>query len=340
MADPDSIILKIDQAHHLVTAALESNRTSSENAASVAQALVSAEIDGQIGHGLSRVLAYASQSRSGKVDGFATPRIIADKPAAVRIDAASGFAFPAMDLAVSTLSERVANTGIAVSSVFRSHHFGVAGYHAERLANEGIIALALSNSPRAIAPWGGKSALFGTNPVAFAAPRKDGSPLVIDLSLSKVARGKIMVAARNGDSIPEGWALDANGHPTTNADAALAGTMLPMGDAKGAALVLMVELLAAAMTGANFGFEASSFFTAEGDPPGIGQVLIGFDARMLSGDSYLERIEHLIEAIVAQPGTRLPGSRRLNARLRVEADGLAVSRSLVDELTQLANHSV
>ena len=168
-------------------------------------------------------------------------------------------------------------SGIAMAALYHSHHFGQAGYHVERLAQQGLVALVLGNSPKAIAPWGGRDGVFGTNPIAFAAPRQNAEPLLIDLSLSKVARGKVMVAAKNGTAIPEGWALDKDGQPTTDAKAALEGTMIPLGDAKGAALVLMVEILAAAVTGANFGFEASSFFTADGPAPGVGQTLIAID---------------------------------------------------------------
>src|SRR5690606_19350669 len=117
-------------------------------------------------------------------------------------------------------------------------------YHVERLAERGLAGFAFGNSPAAIAPWGGKTGVFGTNPIAFAAPRKDGPPLVVDLSLSRVARGKIMVASQTGEPIPEGWALDADGRPTTDPKAALAGTMVPIGEAKGAALALVVEILA------------------------------------------------------------------------------------------------
>ena len=141
-------------------------------------------------------------------------------------------------------------------------------------AEHGLIGLIFGNSPKAIAPWGGNRGVFGTNPIAFATPRKTEPPLVIDLSLSKVARGKVMTASESGDAIPEGWALDVEGRPTTDPKAALEGTMLPMGDAKGAALVLMVEILSAALTNANFGFEASSFFSPEGPPPGVGQLLL------------------------------------------------------------------
>ncbi|MCB1788372.1 MAG: Ldh family oxidoreductase, partial [Gammaproteobacteria bacterium] len=155
-------------------------------------------------------------------------------------------------------------------------------------------------------------------------------------SLSKVARGKVMVAARQGEPIPEGWALDRDGKPTTDAEAALQGTMLPMGDAKGAALVMMVEILAAALSGARFGFEASSFFTAEGQPPGVGQFLIAIDPAAFAGGAFVERIETLIAAILAQPGTRLPGTRRLALRAAAARDGLAVPQALHEELQSLS----
>ena len=223
--------------------------------------------------------------------------------------------------------------------MFNSHHFGVAGYHVEKLANTGIVALLFSNSPEAIAPWGGRKAVFGTNPIAFAAPRRESPPLVVDLSLSKVARGKIMVAAKRSEPIPEGWGLDADGNPTTDAKAAMTGTMLPMGDAKGAALVLMVEILAAALTGGKFGFQASSFFTADGDPPSIGHLLIGFDPRALSGGTFPDRLEDLVAAIAAQPGTRLPGARKAEKREAARADGITLSSATHEELVALAGQT-
>ena len=148
----------------------------------------------------------------------------------------------------------------------------------ERLAQAGMVALFFANAPAAMAPWGGKRALFGTDPIAFACPLPDHAPIVVDMSLSKVARGHILAAIQKGEPIPEGWALDADGKPTTDAKAALAGTMVPLGDAKGTALALMVELLAAGLTGANFAHEASSFLDAEGPPPGTGQLIIAIDA--------------------------------------------------------------
>jgi len=326
------MLLTLPRLHELCVRALIASKTSPENARCVADALVAAEADGQKGHGASRVPSYAAQAACGKVDGFATPVVERTASASIRIDAANGFAFPAMRAAVNTLAGMTSDTGIASAAVTRSHHFGAAGYHVEQLAQRGMIGLVFGNSPKAIAPWGGREAL----PIAFAAPRPSHPPLVIDLSLSKVARGKIMVASQQGQPIPEGWALDAQGQPTTDAKAALAGTMLPLGDAKGYALVLMVEILAAALTGAHFGYEASSFFDTQGGPPGVGQFLIAIHPDRVSGGVFAQRLEQLIQAIESQDGARLPGMRRLTARARAQKDGVDLPEDLVKQIEALA----
>ena len=199
------------------------------------------------------------------------------RPGSLMIDVANGFVFPAVDLAVERLPGMAGATGIAAAGFVRSHHFGVVGRHVERLAEAGLLALAFGNTPKAIAPWGGRQPVFGTNPLAFAAPQRSGPPIVVDLALSQVARGKILTAAQKGEPIPAGWAVDEHGNPTTDAKIALKGALQPIGGAKGAALALMVEVLAVALTGAAFSSEASSFFDAEGPPPGVGQLLIAID---------------------------------------------------------------
>lgn len=327
--------LTLEQAHQLAVQALTSHRTDPDNASLVADALVAAEADGQKGHGLSRLPSYCAQAASGKVDGFARPQAEAVAAAALRVDARHGFAYPALALAVEELSRLAPETGVAVAAVHNSHHCGMAGYHVEALARRGLVGLLLANTPKAIAPWGGKEGVFGTNPIAFAAPREDKPPVVIDLSLSKVARGKIMFASQEGRAIPEGWALDAQGRPTTDPQAALKGTMLPMGDAKGAALVLMVEIMAAALTGASFAFEASSFFTAEGQPPAVGQLLLALAPGPLSGGAFAQRLEALLAAILAQPGTRLPGDRRLELREKARKEGITLSEQQYEQLQGL-----
>lgn len=201
----------LEQLHHQAVKALTLHNTSKANANMVATALVAAEADGLGGHGLSRLPSYCAQSASGKVDGHAVPVASQVAGAAVKIDARHGFAYPAMEQAINKLCTLTPETGIAVAAVTNSHHCGAAGYHVEKLAQKGLVGLLFANTPKAIAPWGGQKGIFGTNPIAFAVPRKNKEPLVIDLSLSKVARGKIMVANRDKQPIPEGWALDSAG---------------------------------------------------------------------------------------------------------------------------------
>ena len=302
-------MLTLGHAEHLVTKALTRSRTGADNAACVARALVAAEADGLKGHGLSRVPSYAAQTKVGKIDGFATPQVERRRPGAAVIDAAHGFAFPAIDAAVALLPAMARDAGIACAAIVRSHHCGAAGHPVERLAVQGLVAMMFANTPAAIAPWGGAKAVFGTNPIAFACPLHGRDPIVVDLALSKVARGNILAAKQKGEKIPRGWALDAQGQPTTDPDAALAGTMLPLGDAKGTPLALMVELLAAGLTGANFAAEASSFLNDKGPPPGTGQLIIAFDPAAFGGSA--AHVATLIAAIETQPGTRLPGSRQI-----------------------------
>jgi len=322
--------LTLDQAQTLVVDTLTRCRTDADNAESVARALVGAEAEGQKGHGLSRLPSYAAQAQVGKVDGMAKPALEWRRPAAAVVDAKHGFAYPAIDLAIAALPQAARTSGIAAAAITRSHHCGVVGHPVERLAGEGLVALMFANTPAAIAPWGGAKAVFGTNPIAFACPLPGKPPVVVDLSLSKVARGNILAAKQKGEAIPEGWALDAAGKPTTDAAAALAGTMLPLGDAKGTALALIVELLSAGLTNAHFAADASSFLDAKGPPPGTGQLLIAFDPGAFGGT--LDHFGALAAAIEAQPGARLPGARRLEAREKAAREGVTVSDGLLGDI--------
>lgn len=328
-------VMTTEAAHELVLQTLLRCNTAPANAASVARALIAAEQVGQAGHGLRRVPSYAAQALTGKVDGHAAPCGHSARPGVFAVDAAHGFAYPALDLAVDWLVKAAPQQGIAAAGIARSHHCGVAGVTVERLAEAGLVALLFANTPAAMAPWGGRKALFGTDPIAFAAPRSSGrAPVVVDVSLSKVARGKIMAAEQKGSAIPEGWALDAEGKPTTDPVAALAGTMIPMGDAKGTALALMVELLAAGLMGANFGHEASSFFDAKGEPPGVGQLILALDPDAFS-DRARSRIDDLAGAIEDEPGARLPGARRGTLKQAVADKGLDVDDALLAQIDAL-----
>lgn len=324
----------------LAEAALSRAGASTVQAAVTADALVRADAAGLASHGVSRVPMYVSHLRRDRVDGQAVPTVRARKGAAVLVDAACGFAFPACALAVDEAMQRARELGVGVAAVGNSHHFGAAALHLDPVAQAGMIGLALGNSPAAMPAWGGRRPLFGTNPIAAVFPRRAAAPVVIDLSLSEVARGKIMVAAKAGKPIPQGWALDEHGRPTTDAAAALRGSMLPAGGVKGAMLALMVELLVVSLAGAHFGAEADSFFEEEGGRPRIGQVFLVLDPAAFSGTQvYHDRVEALLSAMLADSGTRLPGARREASQSQAGTLGIDVPDALLAELRALAGEA-
>ncbi len=325
--------LPVAELQARVSAALQSAGASTAMADSTARALVLAEVQGLGSHGLSRVAQYASHLRNGRVDGAAVAQLLHRRGGALLVDAAEGLAFPACDLALREAVAAAPAQGVVMAGVVRSHHCGVVVDHLRAAAEAGLVALGFANSPAAMPAAGGRHAIFGTNPVAAVFPRRGAAPLMIDLSLSEVARGKLMVAAKEGRAIPAGWALDAEGRPTTDARAGLGGSMLPIGAAsspKGAMLALVVELLVSAVIGARFGFEASSFFVGEGNRPGIGQAFIVIDPGALAGrDRFLDRIEVLVAEMLSDEGVRLPGARREALRLQAEAEGIEVADALL-----------
>lgn len=329
--------LTLQEAEALARAALAAAGASAEMAAATARALVAAEAAGQAGHGLSRVPQYAAFLGNGRADGAAMPCIVNERGGAVLVDARHGLAYPALALAEREAAWRARAHGVAFAGVTNSHHSGAMGLPVARLAAQGLVALAFTNSPAAMPVPGGRRPLMGTNPVAAAFPRRGAAPLVVDMALSEVARGKIMVAAREGRPIPEGWALDAEGRPTTDAQAALSGAMLAMGGTKGALLAMVVELLCCALTGAAFGFEADSFFEDEGNRPRLGQAILAVDPGALGGaDAFAARLEAFVAAMAAEDGVRLPGSRRDSLAIRAADQGLDIPEALHARLVAIA----
>lgn len=331
-AASDTVVLTLAEVGRISDAALRASNTSAANARSVTDSIVAAEAEGIHSHGLLRLPTYCEHALCGKVDGNAQPSVESQRTGVLLADARDGFAHPAIDLGLAQLVPAARETGIAALAVTNSYNCGVVGYHVERLASQGLVALAFVNSPAAIAPWGGKRAFFGTNPLACAVPREGGPPLVIDQSSSVVARGEVMLHAQQGKPIPEGWALDGDGNPTTDPKAALAGSMLPAGGYKGAGIALIVEVFAAALTGANFSFQASSFADNKGGPPRTGQCFIAVDPSAFAGGTFAARIEALVDALCSQPGVRLPGAKRLAAKRRTAQDGISIRRSLHEDI--------
>ena len=334
MSATNSVWVPVGALRELCARALVRSRTSPDNARAVAEMLVAAEADGQAGHGVRRLAAYAAQARAGKVDGFAVPHTRKVCPAVLATDACSGFAAPALAAAVAAAAALAREQGIAAAGIFRSHHSGRLGRWTEMLAARGVVGIAFSNSPPAMAAWGGRRPLLGTNPISFAAPRAGKDALVADLSLSRMARGKMMAAAQQGLPIPAGMALDAAGDPTTDAESALAGSLLPMGEAKGYALALLVEILCAPLAGGNCSFASSSFFNAEGAPPHIGQFLVAVAPHR---PDFGERLAALLREVENEPGVRLPGAGLPARRARAAERGVEISLPLRDEITALAD---
>lgn len=329
--------LSLTDAETLASQALEASGVQASAAQTTAKSLVRADADGMASHGLSRVPQYAGHVRVGRVNAKALPCVVASRPAAAVVDAQEGFAFPAMQLAVSEAAVRAKAQGVSFIAVANSHHFGVAGHFAEDLARQGLIGLVMGNSPAAMPMWGGRRAVFGTNPIAAAFPRANkADPVLIDLSLSAVARGKLMVASQKGESIPQGWALNSKGEPTTDPKEGLSGMMVPAGGAKGAMLAFMVEALCVAVSNSAYGFEADSFFELQGNRPRIAQAVLAIDIGLQSQDGYFQRMEDLIAFISQDPEVRLPGERRFGLRRQAEQNGISISDDLHKQLKELA----
>jgi len=333
--------ISLEQLEKLANAALRQAGASALQADATATALVRADAQGLPSHGVSRVPMYVGHMREDRVDGRATPVIRVKRAAAVLVDAACGFAFPACDLAIAEAIRCAKESGVGVGVVTNSHHFGAAALPLGAVARAGMVGVAMGNSPAAMPAWGGRKPLFGTNPIAAVFPRRDAAPMVIDLSLSEVARGKIMVAAKQGKPIPVGWALDEAGNATTDAQAALRGSMLPAGGVKGAMLALMVETLVTSLTGAQFGAEADSFFESAGNRPRLGQLFLVMNPAAFAGaDTYSERLEALLRTMLADEGTRLPGERRYATLEEAKSNGIEVPDALLSELRTLSGEVV
>ena len=324
--------MTLDEVEAFALGALSAAGACEAQALPVARSIRAAERDGMRSHGLLYLPIYAEHLTCGKVDGQAEPRLSRPRTGAVLVDAAHGFAHPAIDMGLLPLIEAAREVGIAALTLRRSYNCGLLGHHAERIAQAGLIGLCFTHAPASISPVGGKVPVIGTNPFALAVPDGRGAArFVIDQSASVVAKSEVLLRARKGEKIPEGWALDAQGQPTTDPGAALKGSMLPAGGVKGFGVGLMVEVMASALSGAMPSREASPFSGPAGGPPATGQCFIAIDPDAFA-DGFVERIAGLAAAITAQDGARLPGARRIAARERTETEGVDVDETLMNRL--------
>lgn len=320
----------LDEVEALACQVLLAAGASAAAASSVARSIRLAERDGIRSHGLLYLPIYAEHLRCGKVLGLAEPVISHPKPGSIRVDAGNGFAHTAINAGWEAFTNAARVCGIAALTLHRSYNCGVLGHHAERLAEAGLIGLCFTHAPASIAPIGGKVPVIGTNPFAIAVPDgAGGALLVIDQSASIIAKSEILLRARKGEPIEPNWALDVDGRPTTVAEEALRGSMLPNGGQKGFGLGLMVEILAAALSGANLSQDASPFSGTAGGPPATGQCFLALDPLGFSGAVFDKNMLRLVGSITDQPGARLPGARRKANRMRIEAEGVLVDAALL-----------
>lgn len=329
-------VLSLSEVEELSWQMLRSSGASRLQAGSTARSIRDAEAEGIRTIGLSYLPTYCDHVACGKVDGAAIPTVARPRAGAVVVDAAHGFCHPAFEAGLEPLVASAGECGIAIMAIEHSYSAGVLGWFVERLARRGMVAMMFANSSSLMAPAGGTRPFFGTNPIAWSAPRAQGAPVVADLSSSAVAWVKVNAAAQAGEPIPLGWALDVDGQPTTDARAALAGSMAPAAGHKGSALALLVDVMSGGVAGSNFSFEASGFAGTEGGPPDVGQVILAIDPTATMGDGFIDRLEVEFAALAAEPGARLPGDQRLANRSSSAQSGVTVPGDLMAVLTEYA----
>ncbi|AIB36388.1 MULTISPECIES: Ldh family oxidoreductase [Pseudomonas] len=311
--------------------------TSESVAQVLAENCASAERDGAHSHGVFRVPGYVSTLNSGWVDGKAVPIVEDVASGFVRVDAVNGFAQPALAAARSLLVDKARSAGIALLAIHNSHHFAALWPDVEPFAEEGLVALSVVNSMTCVVPHGADRPLFGTNPIAFAAPRADGPPIVFDLATSAIAHGDVQIAARKGERLPPGMGVDSLGQPTQDPKAILeGGALLPFGGHKGSALSMMVELLAAALTGGNFSFEFNWSDHPGARTPWTGQLVILIDPSKTTGQNFAERSQELVRQMHAAGLRRLPGDRRHRSRAKSQEIGIEINAQDLKQLQELA----
>ncbi len=305
-------------------------------AAPGAKSVEDAEADGIRNVGLNYLPIYLGHLLHDKLRGDAVPQLIKQEGAVMQINAANGFSHTAFSHFLAGFSDLTRNQGIAIMSIHNGYSAGVVGWFNDLLAKEGFLNFGFANAPSSVHPAGGKKKFFGTNPLGFGAPRGDGPPIIVDLATSMTAKVNVKQAAKEGRPIPLGWAQDADGNPTTDAAEGLAGSLSPLGGPKGYGLGLMVELMAAGLTGGNWAFEAPQFGNNEGTYPNVGQTFIAIDPAKTGGDAYAERVEHMLGALLDQDGVRLPGGRRAEFRANAETRGIEVPDALIERINSFS----
>ena len=302
----------------------------------VAEVVASAERDGSNSHGLARMEGYVSTLKSGWANGSAVPHVVDVAPALVATDGDNGFSQIALADSHRILVDKARRQGIAALAIRNSHNFAALWPDVELLAAAGLIAISTINTRSYMVVWGGKEKILGTNPMAFACPRKDALPVVWDQASSPMSHGDVLLAAKDGRQLPPGVALDAQGNETLDPNAFLGGgAFLPFGGHKGASIAFMIEILSAAVTGGRFGFDDRVADFPGGKTSHAGQMVIALDPVQTAGADFYDRVEELLARIRASGAKRLPGDERYANRRRAAAEGIPVAPDHYETMMKL-----
>lgn len=332
-----TVTLALDELHALCVAAARNAGARKSIARSLADATVAAEAEGQKSVGLSHFFDYTESLRAGRIDGRATPKVKKVRPGVFHVEAGGGLAQLGFDKTFRRLVRSAKKRGVALFSQANAYTCGSLGYHVERLAKEGLVAFAATNGPALIAGGGATKPIYCTNPMAFAAPVAGGAPLLIDQSSSATAFVNVRAAAEAGKAIPAGWAVDKAGQPTTDPKAAMEGALLAFGGARGGNIALMVEVLAAGMSGANWSLDAPPGFSGARSP-GTGLFIVAFDPDALAR-GFAERLAAQLARLSGEYGVHIPGRSKAEAAAKAAGDGLALDAALVRRLRNEAGET-
>jgi delta1-piperideine-2-carboxylate reductase len=331
VATVTTVRLSLDEIHALVRRVLARNGLSDLQAAPVADIVTQAEGDECRSHGLYRIPGYVTSLRSGRVRANALPRVEHLAAGAIRVDGDGGFAPAASQAGRPALVAAARRNGIAALALTRCHHFSTLWQDAEPLAEAGLVVWCFVIGQQSVAPHGGTRRLMGTNPMGFAWPRRGAPPFVFDFATSVTARGEVELKRLAGEELPEGWAIDTEGRPTTDPARALAGALLPFGGYKGSALSMMVELIAGPLIGELTSGQVADLAISDGGPPPGGELFMAIDPAVFGPDA-AGLGERLFKDALGQPGVRLPSARRHAARARTQQEGVQVRISLLDQI--------
>jgi len=307
--------LSLNEIYELARKTLVNNGCNKLNAEAVANTVTFAERDGSISHGLFRIPGYVASLKSKKVRGNASPLIKHISQSIIQVDGDRGFAPYAIQLGIPILVEATKKNGIGILAIKNTHHFAALWHETEALAEKDLIGIACTAYMPSVAPYGATKPLFGTNPISFAWPRKNKSPVVYDMATASMAMGEVQVAARDGHKVPVGTGLNKDGKKTDNpSEIANGGVLLPFGGHKGSAIAMMVELLAAGLVGDMFSFEAKDADNKDGGPARGGEFIMAFSPQLIAGEGWNEHSEKFFKEMTSLEGVRLPGQRRHNNR--------------------------